>query len=229
MKRFSLIIPAAGYGARSGSAIPKQYVPINGMPMLAHTLRAFAGREDCGEIIVAIDPAWRESAEACASDLPNVRFVEGGAERQHSIARAITSLTGNEPIVLVHDAARPCVTDALIDRLLDAAEAHGAAIPVLPLADTVKRVDSEGRVIETLTRSELRAVQTPQAFRRELLERAYRHAESHTHLATDDAGLVELLGEPVFTIPGDPNNIKVTLPEDFDRVKSRDQGLGIRG
>jgi len=220
VKRFSLIIPAAGYGARSGSTVPKQYVPINGVPMLAHTLHAFGRRADCGEIIVAIDPAWRKEAEQCATGLASVRFVEGGAERQHSIFRALAALNGSESIVLVHDAARPCITSALIDRLLEAAEQHGAAIPALPLTDTVKRVDGDGQVVATLARADLRTVQTPQAFRRPLLERAYHNANEQNLLATDDAGLVEALGEPVVVVVGDPHNIKVTGPEDFKRVEA---------
>jgi 2-C-methyl-D-erythritol 4-phosphate cytidylyltransferase len=216
---FAVIIPAAGSGSRSGRNIPKQYVELGGEPVLAHTLRAFAGLPGCAEIIVAIDEEWRAVAERCGRGIELARFVAGGTERQHSIANALAALAGRPELVLVHDAARPCIAPALAERVAVAAALHGAAIPALPINETVKRVDAAGVIVETIPRSDLRAAQTPQGFRRELLERAYAHASRTALLGTDDASLVEALGEPVHVVEGDPANIKITLPEDFARAE----------
>lgn len=218
MNRFSLIIPAAGSGSRTGRELPKQYAEIAGHRMLAWTLDAFLALESCAEIVVAIDDSWRDLAEECGGGDARVRFVAGGAERQHSIANALDALETDAPIVLVHDAARPCVDRALIERVVEAAATHGAALPVLGIAETVKRVDADGRVLETIPRAELRLAQTPQGFRRELLVRAYDFARAHRTVGTDDASLVEALGVAVYTTAGDTRNLKVTIAEDFDRA-----------
>lgn len=218
MNRFSLIIPAAGSGSRSGSELPKQYVALAGEPVLAWTLRAFLQLPECVEVVVAIDEAWRDVATECAGGDTRVHFVAGGNARQHSIAAALTAMRGDAPIILVHDAARPCVDRSLVERVVAAASAHGAAVPVWAIAETVKRVDAAGYIVETVPRSELRLAQTPQGFDRALLERAYRHAAEHGTIGTDDASLVESLGEPVHTVAGDPHNLKITLPEDFARA-----------
>lgn len=218
MRPFSVIIPAAGSGSRSGRALPKQYVELAGAPILAHTIAAFLALESCVDVVVAIDEAWRDVATACAPDDPRVRFVGGGAERQHSIAAALAALRGDASIVLVHDAARPCVGRALIERVVEAASTHGAAVPVVAIAETVKRVDASGMIVGTIPRSELRLAQTPQGFERALLERAYSNAEEHRIVATDDASLVEALGIGVAAVEGDADNLKITLPGDFERA-----------
>ncbi|HVK38186.1 MAG TPA: 2-C-methyl-D-erythritol 4-phosphate cytidylyltransferase [Candidatus Kapabacteria bacterium] len=233
MRPFSVIIPAAGSGSRSGRALPKQYVELAGAPILAHTIAAFLALESCVDVVVAIDEAWRDVATACAPDDPRVRFVGGGAERQHSIAAALAelrgdarhgdalhgdTLPGDASIVLVHDAARPCVGRALIERVVEAAATHGAAVPVVAVAETVKRIDANGMIVGTIPRSELRLAQTPQGFERALLERAYSNAEEHRIVATDDASLVEALGVGVAAVEGDADNLKITLPGDFERA-----------
>lgn len=212
---YSLIIPAAGSGSRSGRSIPKQYVPLLGSPVLAHTLRAFAGTEGCAEIVIAIDEEWRTMAEECAAGIAGVRFVPGGRLRQHSIANALATIGEASELVLVHDAARPCVSPALVARVTAAAELHGAAVPALPINETVKRIDAHGVIVETIPRADLRAAQTPQGFRRELLTAAYRHAEQHGLIGTDDASLVESYGAAVHVVEGAQENIKITVPEDF--------------
>jgi 2-C-methyl-D-erythritol 4-phosphate cytidylyltransferase len=219
MNRFALIVPAAGSGSRTGGDIPKQYVEIDGRPVLAWTLDAFLAIDECVEIVVPIDERWREIATACVADA-RVRFVAGGAERQHSIAAALGALESDAELVLVHDAARPCVGRALIERVVEAAALHGAALPVLPIAETVKQVGADGRVIATIARDTLRLAQTPQGFRRALLERAYAAARSASFIGTDDASLVEALGEPVVTVEGDATNIKITVADDFARAAS---------
>lgn len=219
--RFAVIIPAAGSGSRSGRDIPKQYVELIGAPVLAHTIGAFTTLENCGEVVVAIDEAWRELAERCAPSGSVVRFVHGGAERQDSVAAALAALSPTEEIVLVHDAARPCVSRELVERVVAAAAEHGAALPVLPVSETVKRVDRDGQVIETVPRSELRLAQTPQGFRREVIERAYAEALRRGGApATDDAALAEAIGTQVWTVIGDPANLKITMPQDFARAET---------
>ena len=217
MHKFHLIIPAAGIGKRSGGTRPKQYVEIAGQPMLRWTTRAFAEMSGCGKIIIAINPEWKNEAEEAVHGIAEVIFVEGGNERQDSIHNALERLGGEESVVLVHDAARPLVSHDLIDRVVTAARDHEAAIPVLPIPETVKRI-ADGKIIETIPRSELATAQTPQGFHLSLLREAYAQAAEQRLLGTDDASLVEALGKPVVTVPGDPLNLKVTWPEDFDRA-----------
>jgi 2-C-methyl-D-erythritol 4-phosphate cytidylyltransferase len=194
-------------------------VEILGRPVLAHTIRAFANFPGCAEIIIPIDERWRDVAERCAAGIDGVRFVAGGDQRGASIAGGLAEVGGDIDLLLVHDAARPCVSPDLIGRVLEGAALHGAAIPALPINETVKRVDDEGIILETIPRSSLRAAQTPQGFRRDLLERAYAHAALHGIIATDDASLVELLGEKVYVVDGEWGNVKITLPIDFQRAE----------
>ncbi len=217
--KFALVIPSAGSGSRSGQSIPKQYVELIGASVLAHTLRAFAAVPACSEIVVAIDSEWATAAYRAAEGVAGVRFVPGGSERQHSIANALQEIGDGSPLVLVHDAARPCVSRRLIDRVVAAAAAHGAAIPGVAINETVKRVGADGRVLETIPRADLRAAQTPQGFRTELLRTAYALAHENRTLGTDDASLVEAAGATVHVVEGDPENIKITLPEDFERAE----------
>jgi 2-C-methyl-D-erythritol 4-phosphate cytidylyltransferase len=223
---YALIIPAAGGGSRSGQQIPKQYVELLGRPILAHTLHAFADVAGCSEIVVAVSEEWRGAAEEAAAGIAGVRFVPGGTERQHSIASALAALRTAPDLVLVHDAARPAVSRALIERVIAAASQHGAAIPALPINETVKRVNADGVIVETIPRAELRAAQTPQGFRRELLVAAYDDATTHSLAVTDDASLVEAYGAAVHVVEGDWENIKVTMPDDFRRAEEVLRGRG---
>jgi 2-C-methyl-D-erythritol 4-phosphate cytidylyltransferase len=174
-------------------------------------LRAAAGIET---IVVAVPAGCEESVAAELS----VITVTGGATRQDSVRAALSALPSEADIVLVHDAARPLAPVTLIEAVAAAVRAGAAAVvPGLPVDDTVKRVDSTGWVIETPPRALLRAIQTPQGFTRELLERAHQLPGSE---ATDDAALVELLGEPVLVIPGSPDAFKITRPEDLARAEA---------
>lgn len=216
---FAVLIPAAGSGSRIGGEIPKQYVHVLGEPVLRHTVRAFLDLEGCAEVVIAIDETWKEKAEEAVAGLPNVRFTAGGSERQHSIRNGLDALASDPEIVLVHDAARPVVSAALIGRVLFAAASRGAAIPALPIGETVKLVNADGTVARTVPRDGLCTAQTPQGFRTDLLRRAYDHARRTGFVGTDDASLVEHLGEPVITVRGDGGNIKITWSEDFGRVE----------
>jgi 2-C-methyl-D-erythritol 4-phosphate cytidylyltransferase len=222
---YALIIPSAGGGSRSGQSIPKQYVELLGEPILAHTLRAFTAVAGCREIIIPVSEEWRDSAQQAAAGIANVHFVSGGTERQHSIANALAAMRSAPELVLVHDAARPCVSPALIRRVIEAAAQYGAAIPALPINETVKRVNAEGVILETIPRAELRAAQTPQAFHRELLIAAYSYAAERELAVTDDASLVEAYGANVHVVEGEWGNIKITVAEDFRRAEEVLKGL----
>ena len=211
------IVLAAGTSSRMGG-VDKIWSDLHGVPLIAHALRAIAATPGVG-IVVCVAPAERHAALAALLDgcRVEVRCVEGGARRQDSVSAGIAAVP-DAAWYLVHDGARALVTSELAARVLDAARAHGAAIPGLPITDTVKRVvpidgtTTVEAVRGTIDRGPLRAIQTPQAFRGNLLRLA--HAEV-TADVTDDAAMVEHLGLPVAVVPGDATNIKVTTPADL--------------
>jgi 2-C-methyl-D-erythritol 4-phosphate cytidylyltransferase len=180
---------------------------------LAHAVERLLQARLVEQVVVAV-PA---GAEHAVSDELGVPAVAGGATRQESVRAALAALRDEVDVVLVHDAARPLAPPAMIDAVAAAVlDGAPAVVPGLPVADTIKRIDSTGRVLETPPRESLRAIQTPQGFRRDLLERAHQLTET----VTDDAGLIELLGEPVLVVPGDALAFKVTHPDDLARAES---------
>lgn len=208
------LVPAAGFGARFGG--PKLWADLSGQPVLAWVLQAL-GDPSSGvdELVVVIDPSeHRRVVELASTAAPRLgcRCVAGGARRQESVSRGLGACT--REMVLVHDGARPGVTAELCARVLRAARETGAATACLPVADSTALV-SAGRLSEVLPRGQLGALQTPQAFRLELLQRAHREASASGRDADDDAALVLALGDPVATVPGDPRNLKVTRSEDI--------------
>jgi 2-C-methyl-D-erythritol 4-phosphate cytidylyltransferase len=204
------VLAAGGRGERLGAALPKALVLLAGEPVLAHAARAL--REGGVAEVVVAAPA--EHTKAIAALLPEAQVVAGGATRTASVRRALAELSAAVDIVLVHDAARPLAPAALVARVLAAVESGAdAVVPVLAVADTVKEVDDAGMVLRTLDRKALRAVQTPQGFRRELLVRAHEAAGDID--ASDDAGLVERLGVAVSTVPGSSDALKVTTQSDL--------------
>ena len=210
-ERIAVILLAAGSSTRM-LGVDKVWATLGGEPVIAHSLRAARDLDGVTDVIVVTSAARHAAVEACAAEIGvAVRCVEGGARRQDSVAAGLAAAPDAD-WYLVHDAARPLAGTALFAAVLDAARANGAAIPVVPVVDTVKRVDADGRVLDTLDRSALRAVQTPQGFAGALLRRA--HAEVRTD-ATDDASMVEAIGVPVMTVPGSPANLKVTTPADL--------------
>jgi 2-C-methyl-D-erythritol 4-phosphate cytidylyltransferase len=223
MGRFGVILPAAGQSRRFGADGPRKVVrSLAGRAVWSHAARAFAGRIDVRAILIAVAPDDRERFERDhAVELAELglRVVEGGAERHDTVALALAALDPSCDHVAVHDAARPCIDRATIDAVFAAAIEHGAALPGLPVTDTLKRVDESGWAEATVARAGLVAVQTPQAFRRDLLERA--HAERHRLEAaiTDDAQLVEAIGHRVKVVPGSPWNLKITTRDDLDRAE----------
>ena len=204
------IVPAAGSGVRMGGGIPKALLTLAGEPLLVHAVRGLRAATRIGLIVVAA-PADRVAEVAGLLTSYDVLVVAGGAERQDSVRLALAALPAEVDLVLVHDAARALTPAAVTDAVLDALQSGAdAVVPVLPVADTVKRVAGE-TVLETVDRADLRAVQTPQGFRRDVLTAA--HAD--TTPATDDAALVERLGRTVVTVPGSEEALKVTRPFDL--------------
>ena len=214
-----VILVAAGRGVRAGQqGEPKQYRPIAGVRMLLRALRPFASHPRIGPIVVVLPPDDAAAPPEWLRPLLSERLtvVSGGDERQQSVANGLARLPAEVNVVLVHDAARPFVDAELIDRVLAVAALGAAAIPAVPLPDTVKETDTAGLVVRTLARERLVAVQTPQAFPRQMLETAHQRARSDGGTsATDDATLCERLGYPVRVVAGSLRNLKVTTADDF--------------
>ena len=215
--RVNAVIVAAGEGRRMGGAA-KPLLKLAGREIILHTLERFAA-STVGKAIVVVSERERASFERllAAAKLKRLEWVlqNGGARRQDSVARGLDALDRDCEIVVVHDAVRPLVPPALIDRCVAAAEKDGAAVAGLPVADTIKIVGADRRVISTPPRASLWEIQTPQAFRAALLREAHRRAEADKIEATDDAMLVERLGEKVVVVEGERRNIKITTPEDL--------------
>jgi 2-C-methyl-D-erythritol 4-phosphate cytidylyltransferase len=204
-------------GTRLGPGAPKALRHLAGAPLLAHVIRRLCRSPSVAHVVVAAPPDGVEAVRALlveiTAQLP-VEVVAGGATRQRSVAQALAAVPSTYPIVLVHDAARAFAPPELIERVAAAVrDGHDAVIPVLPVVDTIKRVDDAGHVMATVERADLRSVQTPQGFRRVVLEAAHRtHDEAD---ATDDAGLVERLGVKVYCVAGSEAAIKITRPADL--------------
>lgn len=203
----------------------KLWLDVAGRPLLAWTLAAIAAAR-CVDTLCVVAPEERWEAlhrAAAAAGLGDVRLVEGGDHRQDSVRAGLLAVPRSE-LVLVHDAARPLCPPDVFRRVLDAAREHGAATAAIPVVDSVKRVTADGRVIASLDRDELVAVQTPQGFRVELLLRAHHQALADDVRADDDCALVERLGHEVRVVMGDPGNLKVTRPGDLDAVRAAAAG-----
>jgi 2-C-methyl-D-erythritol 4-phosphate cytidylyltransferase len=215
------IIVAAGRGERMGTGRPKAFLPLGGEPMLLRSARAFAA-SPCVERVVAVVPASEvASAEGLLSGLARpARAVAGGARRQDSVLEGLKQAPeGFDGVVLVHDAARPFVEPQLIEAVAAAAAEHGASVPLLPVVDTIKRVE-DGRVVATVDRDTLGAAQTPQGFRFALLVRAYEDAFRAGVSVTDECMAVERLRAPIAAVKGSARNRKLTTPEDMAWAES---------
>ena len=214
--RVGCVVLAAGRSARLGGA-DKLLAPLDGRPVLAHSLAAIAACAELTDVVVVTSASNRAAvarvARACGGGKVRA-LVTGGAERQDSVAAGLAALP-NVEIVAIHDGARPLVVAEDFAAGVRAAQSAGAAVAGAPMVDTVKRVDANERVVETPTRSELRAIATPQVFRRELLARAHAAACAAGVSATDDGALVERLGEPVVVFPTRLRNLKITTADDL--------------
>ncbi len=220
--RADAIVVAAGRSARMGGT-DKLAVDVGGRPLLAWTLAALAAAPEI-ERMVVVTSAEAQSVVAAAAWLPSsvIDVVAGGGRRQESVHAGFVAYDRHTPdetgVVLVHDAARPLVSPLLVTAVAEATHRHGAAIPIVPVAETLKRIDA-GLVGATLDRTGLGAAQTPQGVRRDLLRAAYRgHPPDGPETWTDEAALLEACSIPVHVVPGDPANLKVTLPGDLERA-----------
>ncbi len=214
MKRYVVVV-AGGKGLRMGGNIPKQFVPVKGRPVLMRTLEAF--RRACPDMeLIVVLPAdqqayWRQLCADKGFTLSH-RIATGGETRFHSVRNGLALIPDEEGVVGVHDGVRPFVSAAVIERCYAEAEAGKAVVPVLPVVETVRRLSANG-ASETVPRDNYRLVQTPQVFPVALLKRAYR--QPFTPFFTDDASVVEALGEQVALVEGNRENIKLTTPFDL--------------
>lgn len=219
-----------------GGPVPKQFLSIGGQPLIVHSLRSLQASSVIDAIVLAVPQA---DIAYCQSDIVEAhhftkvfKVVAGGQERQDSVRHALAVVEDQVEIVVVHDAVRPFLTEQMLEEVVAAARANGAAIIALPMRDTVKQVGA-GHVIErTVDRRPLWLAQTPQAFKREWLQEAHRKAEGEGMISTDDAFLIEWMGRPVMVVEGSGENIKVTRPEDMaigEAILASRQAAGGKG
>lgn len=222
-KRTAAIIVAAGRGLRAGAGGPKQYRTIGGRTVLARAMEPFCIHPGIAAVQPVRNPDDADIFDQAVCDLKYLTPTDGGATRQASVRAGLEALALHKPdIVLIHDAARAFVTPGVISRAIDAALVTGAAIPVVPVSDTIKIVDASGAVTATPDRAFLRSAQTPQAFKFDTILDAHRRAlKEGRDDFTDDAALAEWAGLTVATFEGDAANMKLTTPEDFAREEAR--------
>ncbi len=204
------VVVAGGRGERLGA--PKQFLPLGGVPLIMWSVRAFADHPDVREVVVVLPPGTEEAPGWLTGE--RVSWCAGGATRRESAGAGVGSVSRGASIILVHDAARPFVTPALIDRVVSAAAGSGAALPVLPVADTIKRTGA-GRVLETLERESLGRAQTPQGFEAGLIRRLHSDAQRAGWNVSDDSALAERAGIEVVPVAGEPGNLKITTAADM--------------
>jgi 2-C-methyl-D-erythritol 4-phosphate cytidylyltransferase len=216
------IVAAAGDGRRLGHGRPKAFVKLGGRPLVAYAIDLLEAHPRVERFVVVVPGGWEEPTALLADELAAGKVaasVVGGPTRAHSVAAGLSELADAASAVLVHDAARPFASAELIDRVLDGLESADGAVPGLPVSDTVKRV-RDGAVVETPERAQLRAVQTPQAFRAEVLRRAYAGPSDELPAATDCAQLVERCGGRVVVVEGEAANVKITDAGDLNRAEA---------
>ena len=211
------VILAAGLGKRMQAGHNKQFIEICEQSVLTHTLTVFAKIPEIAKIVLVVRAGEEDTCQNMIPEIAENKTVLaiGGKERQDSVHNGIRAITWECEYILIHDGARPLVTEEVIRRTLLAAQNSGAAICAVPVKDTIKQADSDGNVLATIPRESLWAAQTPQVFRADLIRRAYENAYVHNHYGTDDASLVEYLGEKIKIVTGDYENIKITTPEDI--------------
>jgi 2-C-methyl-D-erythritol 4-phosphate cytidylyltransferase / 2-C-methyl-D-erythritol 2,4-cyclodiphosphate synthase len=220
--RVAAIVVAAGRGLRAGGDIPKQYRELAGESVVCSTLTVLLAHRRISTVQPVIHPDDADMFRAATTGLDLPPPAIGGATRQASVRAGLEAVAAQAPgIVLIHDAARPFLSDRLIDRAIDAGEQYGAAVPAIAITDTVKKIDSEGMVVETLDRSRLRTVQTPQSFHFDLIIEAHRRAAAAgLEDFSDDAALAEWAGHRVNLFEGETGNVKLTTNDDFLRAEA---------
>src|SRR5579864_7892449 len=217
MSRIAAILPAAGLGTRMGSDVPKQFLELDGVPIVVFTLRRLSQCAAISEFLIATRPDEVQSLERRLSkeDFARpVRVVTGGETRQQSVGNALAKISADTELVLVHDAVRPFITREQVDRVIAEARARGAAILGVPAIDTVKEVRRA-----TIPRERIVLAQTPQAFQIAVLKDAFARAEQDGFTASDEAALVERTGRDVYVVHGSERNIKITRPADMELAR----------
>ncbi len=229
-KRVLAIIPSAGMGRRMGFK-KKTYLPLLDKPIIVHTLSVFEDSQRIEGIFVVVSPGDEGYFRAEIVERYGLRkvsgIISGGEERQDSVAMALDAATGRWDVIVVHDGARPLLTPDLLDRTVSACHTADAVVSAVPVRDTVKRVEN-GLVLETVPREGLWLVQTPQAFRWDVIKGAYRKAVEDGFRGTDCSGLVERMGVKVAVVMGSYENIKITTPEDITVAEAILRGRGYR-
>jgi len=231
--KVAAVVPAAGSGVRMGTDTKKQYLDLNGIPVLGHVLKSLEASPVINGVVLTVNPGEEEYCRKAVVDALGLSkvtaIVPGGKERQDSVYNGLLALSGDYGIVVVNDGVRPVIDHAVLRAVVQAAAAHGAAASAVPAKDTVKMAGDDGFVARTLPRESLWLTQTPQAFRYEIIMEAHRRARLEKFFATDDAGLVEFTGQPVKLVPGSYKNIKITTPEDLVMVSIfLQEGTGSR-
>ena len=217
-----VVIAGGGRGTRLGGRLPKQFLALGGTPILVRTLRVFEGMREVVAIVVVVPRRHIRRTKRIISRAHMVKViavVAGGAERQASVRAGLGAFRTAPDIVLVHDAARPFVRREVVRRVIQKAGECGGAVAAVRVTDTIKEVRRQGSVVRTLAREQLWAVQTPQGFRFPILLRAHREADRAGFAGTDEASLVERLGQPVSIVEGDASNIKITTRLDLETAK----------
>ncbi|MGH9406528.1 MAG: 2-C-methyl-D-erythritol 4-phosphate cytidylyltransferase [Terriglobia bacterium] len=211
------IIPAAGIGSRMGHGTPKQFLALGGIPIFIHTLMKFDRAKVIDEVLLGVRRDELENVRGVVSAeifSKPVRVLEGGGTRQETVARALAQVSDGAEVIVVHDAVRPFITPAMIEKIVAAARIHGGAIFAIPSVDTVKQLELES-VTGTLPRERIALAQTPQAFRYTVLHEAFDRALADGFQGTDESSLVERLGSKVKALMGSDRNIKITKPSDL--------------
>ena len=226
--KVGVLLLAAGSGKRFGSAIPKQYLEVASKPLIIHTLESLNQSQyiDVVQPVIGDRDLWyRDAVVGYDWDFTLLEPVVGGAERSISMQRGLAALPADIDMVAVHDAARALPSQTLLDDVLQVADKYGAAVPGLPVHDTIKRIDADGKVLETPDRNALVAVQTPQVARRDWFVTALEQEKERLHLHTDDASVLEAAGFDVYISQGDVNNRKVTTKQDMLWLQEHLQGV----
>lgn len=217
-----VVIVAAGTGTRTGSDELKQFRWVAGKPMLLHSVQRFMERSDVAIVVCVLPRAYAGDPPPWLfqCDLDRLLVSVGGRERSDSVLNGLYDLSPEVKIVLIHDAARPLADAATMERVIAEARRGRGAVAALPVTDTLKEVDGEGRIVRTVERTGLFRAQTPQGFPRDMIERAYAEARKAHVSATDDAALCERLGLEVVVVPGSEMGMKVTIEADFARLEA---------
>lgn len=217
--KIAAVVVAAGSGSRMGTKAKKQFLALDGTPLVGYALKILDASHMIGNIVVVVSPGDEEYCRTAVADRLGINkaaaIVPGGKERQDSVYNGLLALSHDTDIVVVHDGARPFFSSVILESVIEAAQVHGAATCAVPAKDTVKLAGEDGFVTGTLPRGRTWLTQTPQAFRYELIIEAHRRAREDNILVTDDAALVELLNRPVKIVMGSYDNIKITTPEDM--------------